>query len=303
MDTNGEKINCIAEEWYKSNLHFCKDKEELISKLESWLGGAEPEEAEILLELFAHSKYFSKRKVYKIFLDFYKNLRDKGHTFFTAIESQQIRQNSSHIYLNEFALVSGVPEYNVIPMLIGLAQKDLENLKYIKQIVFIDDIVGTGKTVEDYFKKIKEIIAGKKIFLWVVCITEYAKHRIEQYARENNIEIEICAYGVEKKAFQGGYIFDLEEASRNELIIADLEKRLWKDRQVEEDKKDEFVLGKDKSQCLLSFYNDTPNNTLSSFWFCNDSWKPIFKRKKKQEPLWLKDKKRERTNRNYEHRK
>ena len=79
------------------------------------------------------------------------------------------------------------------------------------------------------------------------------------------------------------------------MIILDLEKRLWQDK-----KTDEFILGKDKSQCLLSFYNDTPNNTLSSFWFCSASWEPIFIRKKKQKPKWLKDKKRERTNRNYE---
>lgn len=297
MDTNGEKIEYIVDEWYKNNINFCEDKAELKSKLESWLSGAEPEEAEILLELFAHSTYFSKRKVNKIFLDFYEKLPDKEYSIFTAIESQQIRQNSSHIYLSEFALVSGVSEYSVIPMLTGLARKDLENLKYIKQIVFIDDIAGTGRTVIDYFESILKIITGKKIFLWVVCITEDAKAQIERFAGEKHIEIDIYANKIEKKAFQSGYIFDLEEASQNELVIADLEKRLWKD------KTDEYVLGKDKSQCLLSFYNDTPNNTLSSFWFCNDSWEPIFKRKKKQKPQWLKDKKRERTNRNYDYRK
>jgi ribosomal protein L30E len=292
MDTIGKRTEDIIEEWYKNNKGFCKDKDELRNKLDGWLKDVTETEARILLELFAHSSYFSKRKVNNIFFDYYKKMKNKGYSIFTAIESQDIRQNSSHTYLNEFALVSGVSDYSIVPMLTGFEKG---NLAYIKQIVFIDDIVGTGKTVTDYFETVKHLFAGKKIILWVVCITKYAKEKIEQYAEDNGISLDIWAYKVEEKAFEGGYIFDIEEASQNELIILDLEKRLWQDK-----KTDEFILGKDKSQCLLSFYNDTPNNTLSSFWFCSASWKPIFSRKKKQKPMWLKDKKRERTNKNYE---
>jgi len=291
MNIIEKRAKDIIEEWYENNKGFCKEKSELRNKLESWLKGATETEAAILLELFAHSSYFSKRKVNNIFFNYYKKMKNKEYSIFTAIESQEIRQNSSHTYLNEFALVSGVSDYSIVPMFTGFGK---ENLAYIKQIVFIDDIVGTGKTVTDYFETVKHLFTEKKIILWVICITECAKEKIEQYAKDNDINIEICAYKVEEKAFEGGYIFDIEEAGQNELIISDLEKRLWKY------KTDEYILGKDKSQCLLSFYNDTPNNTLSSFWFCSASWKPIFSRKKKQKPMWLKDKKRERTNRNYE---
>lgn len=40
-------------------------------------------------------------------------------------------------------------DYSIVPMLTGF---EIESLDYINQIVFIDDIVGTGKTVTDYFK-------------------------------------------------------------------------------------------------------------------------------------------------------
>ncbi len=40
-------------------------------------------------------------------------------------------------------------DYSIVPMLTGF---EIESLAYINQIVFIDDIVGTGKTVTDYFK-------------------------------------------------------------------------------------------------------------------------------------------------------
>lgn len=292
MHEMGKKMDAIVDEWYQNNEGFCDGKTELRSKLEGWLKGAEEDEADILLDLFAHSAYFSKRKVNHIFLGYYNEIEDGGHSIFTAIESQEIRQNSSHTYLNEFALVSGVSEYSIVPMLTGFEK---ENLKYVKQIVFLDDIIGTGKTVTDYFETVKRYFKGKKISLWVICITERAKEKIRKYAEDNDICLEIRAYRVEKKAFEGGYIFDVEEAAKNKLIIMDLEKRLWRDKKTEE-----FILGKDKSQCLLSFYNDTPNNTLSSFWFCSDSWEPVFRRKNKSKPLWLREKKRERTKRNYE---
>ena len=74
MDTIGKRAEDIIEEWYKNNKDFCKDKDELRNKLDGWLKGATETEAKILLELFAHSSYFSKRKVNSIFLDYYKKM-------------------------------------------------------------------------------------------------------------------------------------------------------------------------------------------------------------------------------------
>lgn len=290
MHTLEKRIEEIIEKWYEDNEGFCREKTELKNKLDNWLQVVTDEEAAILLELFAHSTYFSKRKINTLFCNNYEDMQNKGYSIFTAIESQDIRQNSSHIYLNEFAMVANVSEYSIIPMLTALKKEDWV---YINQIVFLDDIIGTGKTVIDYFDTVKKLFEGKKILLWVVCITQSAKEKIEQYAKENDISLEILAYKIEKKAFESGYIFDLEEADRNKLIITKLEKRMW-------GRNTKYILGKDESQCLLSFYNDTPNNTLSSFWHGEEPWHPIFERKIKQRPAWLKEKKRERVNKNYE---
>ena len=291
MDNIDTRMRNIIDRWYEDNEGFCESKIELKNLLDKWLEKAEQDERETLLELFAHSKFFSKRKVNNIFLDFYHQLEDEQYSIFTAVESQEVRQNSSYIYLNEFAIVSNVTEYSIIPTLRVFSQ---ENMEYIRQIIFIDDIIGTGETVVDFFETIKSIIAKKKIFLWVICITEFARKKIEEYSQDNKMEIEICAYRVERKAFEGGYIFDVQEAGERERMIASLETKLWK-------KPSKYILGRDNAQCLLSFYNDTPNNTLSSFWFCNGEWTPVFQRKKKEKPEWLKDKKRKRIKENYEH--
>lgn len=78
------------------------------------------------------------------------------------------------MYLNEFAIISEVDDYSISPM-ISSFQK--ENMKYIKNIVFLDDIIGTGQTVIDFLDTILEQIRDKKTYIWVICITKEAHSR------------------------------------------------------------------------------------------------------------------------------
>lgn len=125
MSACDDKIQSIVEGWQKNNEGFCKDQEKLKNKLKEWTRSADENETDILLRLFENSHYFSKRKVNNIFLNFYKTLKNKEYSIFTAIESQEIRHNSSHVYLNEFALVSEVSEYSIIPVFSVLQASNL----------------------------------------------------------------------------------------------------------------------------------------------------------------------------------
>lgn len=56
--------------------------------------------------------------------------------------------------------------------------------------------------------------------------------------------------------------------------------------------KGKCILGYEQSEALLAFFYDTPNNTLSSFWFENPDigWNPLFPRKRDlRSPNWGKD--------------
>lgn len=44
-----------------------------------------------------------------------------------------------------------------------------------------------------------------------------------------------------------------------------------------------YNLGYKNTQALVSNFRNTPNNTLSLFWHENDQWKPLFKRKAKND--------------------
>ena len=67
-----------------------------------------------------------------------------------------------------------------------------------------------------------------------------------------------------------------------------------------------YCLGKYKSESLVSFYNDTPNNTIGLFWYDSDKYFSIFPREfenteglKRPTPRSLKQQKAARTAQNY----
>lgn len=279
----------LIEKWYQENEGFCNDSKELDLKLHKWLKVASNEEQQILLSLFEFSHFFSKKKVFAHFAELYNKLCDKEYTLFSTIESQDYRNNSSHGYLSELYLTLKLSDYNIIH---SISCFPIDNMKYIRNIVFVDDIIGTGKTVIDFFDEILDYLSGKKIYLWVVCITEDAYERIEKYANENKLEIKVQEKWIEKKAFKKGYIFDGKDSDEKEKMILAYETRMWKKDSLN-------ILGRNNSQCLVSFYNDTPNNTLSSFWYDKEPYKAIFYRRKKEKPKWLSEREKDRRRMNY----
>lgn len=285
----------LIEKWCQENEGFCDNSKELDLRLHKWLEVASNEEQQILLSLFEFSHFFSKKKVFAHFVELYKKLCDKEYTLFSAIESQDYRNNSSHGYLSELHLALKLSDYNIIH---SISCFPIGDMKYIRNIVFVDDIIGTGKTVTDFFDEILDYLFGKRIYLWVVCITEDAYEKIKKYANENKLVIKVQEKRIEKKAFKRGYIFDGEDSDKKEKMILAYETRMWKKDNLN-------ILGRYNSQCLVSFYNDTPNNTLSSFWYDKAPYKAIFYRRKKEKPKWkqMSERNKDRRMENYKRKK
>ena len=76
----------------------------------------------------------------------------------------------------------------------------------------------------------------------------------------------------------GGYIFKEEEKRKIEKIIEKYEKEIG----IEGEK--DFTMGFGKCKILLSFFYNTPNNTLCSFWKRTDKNIPPFPRDKDRRP-------------------
>lgn len=76
----------------------------------------------------------------------------------------------------------------------------------------------------------------------------------------------------------GGYIFNGEEKRQIEKVIEKYEEEIG----IEGEKN--FVMGFGQCKILLSFYYNTPNNTICSFWKYTDKNIPPFPRDKYRRP-------------------
>lgn len=229
------------------------------------------EESIILKELLKKYIYITEEKEKEYLVKFHKIIDklDKTRTMFSYIESKDEKINSSNGILNEYKRLYKIPN-NTSYKIIKLKDYVIENL------ILFDDISGTGSTIIDFFKKYLQILKEKdslKIYLLVYIISEKAHEEIIKFCGEQGINIIIKHIILVKKCFEKGYIY-YDEAYEKEKIIRKLEEEICGD------KGKEYILGYKNSQLLVSLHRNTPNNTLSSFWYENSRWKGLFPREK-----------------------
>lgn len=229
------------------------------------------EESIILKELLKKYIYITEEKEKEYLVKFHKIIDklDKTRTMFSYIESKDEKINSSNGILNEYKRLYKIPN-NTSYKIIKLKDYVIENL------ILFDDISGTGSTIIDFFKKYLQILKEKdslKIYLLVYIISEKAHEEIIKFCGEQGINIIIKHIILVKKCFEKGYIY-YDEAYEKEKIIRKLEEKICGH------KGKEYILGYKNSQLLVSLHRNTPNNTLSSFWYENSSWKGLFPREK-----------------------
>ena len=235
----------------------------------------------ILIELIKHFKYYKREKIISIFHFFHKKLTEEKKlkeelTIYCPIEGNNEKLNSSFTFLEEYRLENNISS-NFGYRLDVISEEDL---KHIDNLIFIDDIIGSGKTIIDFFKK--NISKIKKVNIYILCIEIMYEgfNNLENFLKKQNIKYEILFHHKSKKAFLNNKIFS-ENSSENETHLREFEKMLWKG-------KNNFILGYNNSQALISFFRNTPNNTLSSFWFEGKKWQPLFSRNFKK-PLFIKE--------------
>ena len=143
----------------------------------------------------------------------------------------------------------------------------------ISNFARIDD---EDKDVEiNEIKKFKERYNGKKIFYIVIVTAKKGLEKINIYSKDNNLLINLLPKFTQEKIFEQN-LFDNNESAKQLLI-----------RLSEEFKIPKFErLGYDKSESLVAFYNNTPNNTIGLMRYDTDIYKSLFPRKNDKKPLW-----------------
>ena len=277
MDTNSEEekiLSLCITRWNDSDEKI----EAFKRKLPQYLEQLSPQMREILSKLLEYFDYYSHQIVNGYLRQLHTEVMscenvELGNSVFCVLKSQRGTINSSYEYLIEYRHLNGISKYSIVPDLHDLTSEYLDN---IENMILIDDFCGSGKTFIDYLETNKEIFLGKHVIYIVIHMMKEALERIQEYAIENQMNIDVISSKSSEKAFS--ITDDLGE--KRECFKVEAQKLGLR--------KDTDIYGYSCTESLVAFFNDTPNNTLGIFWKNTDKNDALFPRNQEEKPAWMK---------------
>ncbi len=257
-------------------------------KFEEWIKQIPENNRETVLTLIQNLEYYSHRTTNYWLKNLHSQLLQKGNitdenTIYVFIKSKYGKSNSSNDYWTEYKSLNCI---NSNICITDIEDLEPEDFKYIENVVFIDDFSGSGKTFLDEIKKNPSIYKEKNIYFITINIMYKAVKAIEEYSETNGLNIILLSALKQEKAFERR-LFSNDSDAKREIKEMSLEFKIPEDE----------VMGFKKSQALIAFYNNTPNNTLGFIRYDTDTYNSIFPRNDNYVPRWLQLKK-ERMRRN-----
>lgn len=239
------------------------------------------DEKECLLKLLSEYLYFPSNRYQNCIADIINSLSEIGldikDTLFVTFPStngvvcggDKVSAAIQLATLGEVAKESIVTCYEKI-------DDNVERFKRYKNIVFFDDIIGSGNTVHrnvlTFFERFR-IDSSVNIIVAALCGCErHLKKKIKQFNQKYEQEFQQVVMFPLQKALR-------QDSNHNDIFfntVLEIEERV-QELALDEDEED-YIGGYQKNQCLVSFYYDTPNNTLSVFWRPTKIAPPIFTR-------------------------
>lgn len=268
---------------------------ELKKRYKLWI--KDNEEKEICIKLLENFEYYGRQRVNfyleklheKLIHD--HNISDEN-TVYSIIKSENGRANSSMEYFIEYTQINKVSRNNRIED-IARMNKKMKRPK-VNQIVLIDDCIGTGETIKKYIEMYKEDLKDKKIYILVIYAIKEITDKLEKEFLEKGYHIEIICLNKKTKAFTKEIFKDKDEKEIQEIKEKFIQ--LSKNHNIPEN----YELGFGKTEGLVAFYNNTPNNTLGIFWVDNDNNIALFPRNRDSNRIGLKELKENRIKRSIE---
>lgn len=270
MDINDVFIAC-AEKWSKDELderiNFA------LENFDEWTNNFEEDEKELLIKLLQNFDYYSRKSIIAMMKELnLKIVKEYGisdaDSVISVVRKEDGKLNSSYEYWLLHRVVSGFGKGMYCDSVDDIAEEYWEN---IRKVVYVDDCSGTGEQFIKFIKRQKKSFRNKQIILVVIEAVEDAKAYIKNELTKQGLNVEIVAYTTKKKALK-----NMVEKEKNIFYDISRKKEIHKD----------FVLGFEKAEALMAFYNNTPNDTLGLFWFMSKKNNPIFPRELEKKPGW-----------------
>lgn len=167
--------------------------------------------------------------------------------------------------------------------------------KNVKTVIFLDDITGSGQTMYGMVKScVKKNPWIKNTKIWIACLCGRKRKIVDKAKELRKMGLDV----------EGDVLFSLNKCYTNSLediqrktLVEPYEKRINdQNNLLSNDTEPDCTMGYKGNQLLVSFYYNTPNNTLSLFWRKTKiSPDPLFVRFPKPRPniSWLSKRKKQ----------
>lgn len=277
------------------DVHLDPRLQKLPDRLDAWLRELPPADHPAFLTLLSGYTYLTTRTAseqYAALLNrFEAELNGRGiplsaALFVTFEASNGKKGGSSHVQTDFHRLsVERVHKAQIVASV-----SRLPSVESAQAILFLDDIQGSGKTTFDgisgFCKRFPAVLDSKlPLYFAALVPTERGERFVTQACLDKGISITPfqwgCAYS--RRAFEDGFLFPRGEQAPEyarvkqyedmiDAYLANPPKKHPKRARVS------CSMGFEDSQLLVSFYYNTPNNTLCSFWKETDRHIPLFYR-------------------------
>ncbi len=251
-----------------------------------WLDNINDEDKEIFLKLLNNFSYYNKESIIKyanfIGDEVTKIDDDFNETIILPLTNEK-GMNGAYEIVRAIQQVNGLDK-SICPVNLKYVE-DTYPLNKIKNIIIVDDISGTGITFEKSVKYMintyEKIFIEKNIYLSCIVMSEEAELKISKMCMNENMKY--WRYDIIKKAFSENYIFSnvIAESSKEKVKKYELLLNNGNDNKN--------IFGFGNSELLVAFSDNTPNNTILSFWKEEKGWRPIFPRVKTRKAPWARE--------------
>lgn len=247
-----------------------------LAEIIAWIKNFEPSEIEYAIKIMENIQYYDDHRIRGIIENLSGKIRAifgdglKDVLFFPLGQSSA---SSGSIYLYQYRKELGLSENNF--------KQESFNFFLDKNIniVFFDDIIGSGNQASNFFNKYLSNRAAQCYYFSLIGLEEGLCHV------KNNTGFKITIAGEvltnQEMAFsENSCVFEEKQREVIKQICEKYGNKLFK----------KHPLGYDNTQGLIVFPHNTPNNTLPIIWASNDNetstaeilWKPLWNRKKVQ---------------------
>ena len=191
---------------------------------------------------------------------------------------------SAPYYVRLYRQENKIVSRNIVPKE-NIYKSIQQSKKEIKALIFIDDVIGSGKTAEKDLiflnEKYGEILKNRKIKVYITAICAYEEgiERLKTLKNTGTIKFDFEVIYGEEILMKDTCNSPASYHYNNQIEYEKTTNLIKKHHQrIKIRNKDITAFGYGDNGLLVVFYESCPNNTLPILWHKSENWNALFQR-------------------------